>query len=230
MTSDAYDLVSVQGKTVDKMTAKALAHWQDILGHPLRLVQGSPNTTVSASGGTHDGHGVVDVVATDDVSWQDIVLTGRYAGFAVWHRTPDQGPWSEHFHGVLRGNGMVSVAAAVQVDDYQAGLNGLAGHALDPQPRPEGAILPFNYYLRDLDWQGFKNRKSAPMPKRHAMRVQRALNARIDAGLVIDDKWGPVSEHAFSVWVRMLRKGTVERRALRLLGGGRFNLLVGEDD
>lgn len=130
----AYDLVTHGGKTVDRLTHEALLEVERRLGYPLALTQGSYNAGgVSASAGTHDGGGVVDLGPSD---WVNRVTQLRAVGFAAWHRTALTGVWPEHIHAVLIGNLKLSTAAKAQVDDYYKGLNGLSNHAPDPFPRP----------------------------------------------------------------------------------------------
>jgi hypothetical protein len=134
MTDDPYALVKWDGCTLDRITAEALHAAEKILGYPLSVVQGSYNAgKVSASAGTHDGGGAVDLKTWDA---DNKVHALRTVGFAAWHRLPSQGPWGEHVHAILIGNTKLSASAARQVDDYRAGLNGLAGHAPDPTWRP----------------------------------------------------------------------------------------------
>jgi hypothetical protein len=128
-----YDLVQRQGKTLDALTASALDAAEQELGYPLTIVQGSYNAGgVAASGGTHDGGGVVDLVAFDAARKVKVL---RSLGFAAWHRTPAQGPWNEHIHAVLIGNEKLSRSARDQVAAYLSGRNGLRNGAADDGPR-----------------------------------------------------------------------------------------------
>ena len=72
-------------KRVDWKTRAALEEAQALLGYPLTVVQGSYHQGVSASAGTHDGGGVVDLLAWD---WQRKVKALRKVGFAAWYRPP----------------------------------------------------------------------------------------------------------------------------------------------
>lgn len=128
-----YTLTTYDGKRVDALTAAALREAAHRLGYPLTVTQGSYNAgAVAASGGTHDGGGVVDLAPYDH---DRKVATLRAVGFAAWYRTPSQGPWPAHIHAVLIGHGKLSPAARAQVDAYLAGRNGLANNGSDDGPR-----------------------------------------------------------------------------------------------
>lgn len=124
-----YDITKHGGKTVDWLTKSALLEAERLLGYPLTIMQGSYNAGgVAASGGTHDGGGVVDLAAYDHAKK---VKTLRSLGFAAWYRPELPGVWGPHIHAVQVGNQKLSPAAAAQVDDYFAGRNGLASNGPD---------------------------------------------------------------------------------------------------
>lgn len=128
-----YDRTTYGGKTVDWLTRAALEATAKRLGYDLTILQGSYNTGgVSASAGTHDGGGAVDLAPAD---WQNKVREMRRTGFAAWHRPAIPGLWSEHVHAVLMGNRRLSPAAQVQVAEYLRGEDGLADHRPDDGPR-----------------------------------------------------------------------------------------------
>jgi GH25 family lysozyme M1 (1,4-beta-N-acetylmuramidase) len=132
----------VQPKTVDWKTRAALEEAERRLGYRLTIVQGSYNAGgVSASGGTHDGGGVVDLLAWD---WQRKVRVLRSIGFAAWHRPAITGLWGEHIHAVMVDHGKLSSSAAAQVVAYRAGRDGLKGNRADPFWRPS-PIPVFEY-------------------------------------------------------------------------------------
>lgn len=128
------------GHVVNYGTAQALTLLQHFCGFALRVLQGSYNTTVAASGGTHAGGNAVDLAVPSDpmkAFYIAVILTwARWCGFAAWHRTPDQGPWVEHIHMILTGGGDPSPAAAAQISEYRAGRNGLANRVADDFWRP----------------------------------------------------------------------------------------------
>lgn len=128
-----YAKTTHDGKTVDWLTKVALLAAEALLGYDLTITQGSYNGgKVAASGGTHDGGGVIDLAGFDADRKVKVL---RRLGFAAWHRTPDQGPWPEHVHAVQVGHARLSAAAKRQVAAYLAGRDGLAGNGPDDGPR-----------------------------------------------------------------------------------------------
>ena len=125
------------GKTVNQRTRDMLAEAQTILGFNIVLSQGSYNAGgVDASAGTHDGGGAIDVsvsALSTTQRWQTVKAL-RTVGFAAWLRTPDQGDWPYHIHGIAVGDTDLPISARNQVADYYVGKNGLASHAADNTP------------------------------------------------------------------------------------------------
>lgn len=103
------------------------------LGFNLDITQGSYNTSVSASGGTHSGGGVVDLRVTDFTETQRnrVLSVLRSIGFVSWYRTPDQGPWGYHIHIVAKGDAELSSAAYNQILAAADGRNGLVSNLYD---------------------------------------------------------------------------------------------------
>ena len=129
-------------KRVDWKTRAALEEAERRLGYPLTIVQGSYNRGgVSASAGTHDGGGVVDLLAWD---WQRKVRVLRSIGFAAWYRPPVRGLWGAHIHAVLIDHGRLAPVAARQVTAYRAGRDGLRSNLVDRSWRPS-PIPVFHY-------------------------------------------------------------------------------------
>lgn len=129
-----YRKTTHDGKVVDKLTHQALLAVEKRLGYTLTILQGSYNAGgVAASGGTHDGGGVVDLAPYDH---ENKVIALRAVGFAAWFRPAIPGLWSDHIHAVLIGNAKLSDAAKAQVADYYAHKDGLAGHRPDKTWRP----------------------------------------------------------------------------------------------
>lgn len=124
----AYERTTYRGVTLDQMTKAAIVEAERRLGRPLVLIQGSYHSGVSASAGTHDGGGTVDIAPTEH---KRVVRTLRELGFAAWHRPAIKGLWGEHIHAVLYGNAKLSPAAFRQVDAYRRGRDGLAGDGPD---------------------------------------------------------------------------------------------------
>lgn len=93
---------------------------------------GDPNSgTTHRLGGGTDMHWCVH---------PECLLALRLAGGFVWHRTPDQGPWPDHFHGAPLGHPYMDARLAAQGASYLAGGNGIGGTddgpRLNPIPRP----------------------------------------------------------------------------------------------
>lgn len=132
----------VRPKTVDWKTRSALEEAERRLGYRLTIVQGSYNAGgVRQSAGTHDGGGVVDLLAWD---WKHKVRVLRAIGFAAWYRPAVPGLWGAHIHAVLVDHGRLSASAAAQVAAYRAGRDGLKGNRVDTFWRPD-PIPVFDY-------------------------------------------------------------------------------------
>jgi hypothetical protein len=116
---------------VNARTSAMMDEAQALYGATITATQGSPSTGVSASAGTHNGQGVIDVVGAD---LDAIVIAMRQVGFAAWHRTTAQG-FTPHVHGVAVGEPGLSDPAGQQVSSYFAGYNGLAANGPDDGPR-----------------------------------------------------------------------------------------------
>lgn len=124
-----YDRTTHDGQTVDWMTKLAIERAERKLSYDLSITQGSYNGgRVSASAGTHDGGGVIDLREWD---WPSKVRALRLSGFAAWYRDPAEGPWPGHIHAVLVGNRQLAPSAKRQVDSFRSGRNGLANNGLD---------------------------------------------------------------------------------------------------
>lgn len=139
-----YDLTTHDGKTVDWLTKAALMKAERLLGYELSITQGSYNAGgVSASAGTHDGGGAVDLPAWD---WQRKVAALRLSGFAAWHRAElhrdGRKVWGEHIHAILFGNAKLSGDAIDQVEEFRAGGDGLVGDLPDAH-----SGLPFKRFV-----------------------------------------------------------------------------------
>jgi peptidoglycan hydrolase-like protein with peptidoglycan-binding domain len=125
------------GKTVNQRTYDMLKQAEALSGMTINLSQGSYNTGVSASAGTHDGGGVVDIASSSSALCQAL----RKVGFAAWVRTPAQG-FAYHIHACAIGDREMASGAKSQVQSYFNGRNGLAGNGADtnpPRPYPAWA-------------------------------------------------------------------------------------------
>lgn len=126
-----YKKVQYQGHTLDQLTRAALLTAQEKFGEdvPATMSQGSYNSSVPQSGGTHDGGGAFDL---SPFNADRRVHALRSVGFAAWHRFPSEGDWPEHIHCELIGNKKASPGAKAQWASYEAGRNGLVSNLEDP--------------------------------------------------------------------------------------------------
>lgn len=192
--------VIVDGKTLNKRTADMLNRAEQRLGKPLYVVQGSYNTSVGASAGTHDGGGAIDLsVSGIDVARTVLVL--RQVGFAAWYRPARPGVWGAHIHAIAIGDSELSSGARAQVQDYYAGRDGLAGDGPDNGPR----LNPIPTWPQKLPTfvslvinSQFKSKN--PKDKPGVRAVQRALNWRLDLNLKIDGVAGKQTRDAWKKW------------------------------
>jgi len=128
-------LLVVNARTRDMLRAA-----EAMLQEDLTLVQGSyrAGAGATASAGTHDGGGVVDIRTWDlpskGLTPERVVLALRRVGFAAWYRTEAQG-FDPHIHAVAIGDKQLHPTAARQVEAYRVGRNGLASNGPDDGPR-----------------------------------------------------------------------------------------------
>jgi hypothetical protein len=144
MASDAFEHVTYRGRLMDRKTMAFLQAMERRLGYDLTVVQGSYNAGgVSASAGTHDGGGVVDLVSWDH---ERKVRVARELGGFAWFRADLPGVWGEHVHLGVRSHGRLSPAAQAQQAAFDANpaRNGLADNALDQTWRP-APLVTFDY-------------------------------------------------------------------------------------
>lgn len=136
--SDAYQRVTVgrysdgRNMVINKRTQAMVDMVEYRLGFNLTMVQGSYNTATSASAGTHDGGGVIDMRTWDltETRRNQALAVARQVGFYAWYRTAAQG-FDPHMHWVAKGDAQLSPAAKQQAKDAEAGYNGLASHLKD---------------------------------------------------------------------------------------------------
>jgi GH24 family phage-related lysozyme (muramidase)/peptidoglycan hydrolase-like protein with peptidoglycan-binding domain len=138
------------GKTVNTRTKMMLAAADAKVPWEITLVQGSYNTTVDESAGTHDGGGAADlnVSGLSQTQVWETVRALRSVGFAAWYR-PANSEWDPHIHGIAVGDTDVSRAAANQVGDYYDGDLGLQGAARDNTPT--AYRVEFSWWEREND-------------------------------------------------------------------------------
>lgn len=199
---------TVDGKVLNVRTAQMLKRAEARLGENLSVIQGSYNAGgVSASAGTHDGGGVIDVSPTSHP--ERVVEALRRVGFAAWHRVPSQGPWVEHIHAVAIDDPEMSSGASVQQKDYYARRNGLAGKAPDDGPQlnpiPVWPVKMPTVSAGRIQRQ-FKSDK--PRKTLAVQRLQHVLNYRTNAGLAEDGVPGPKTKAAYKAWEKKI--GTKE--------------------
>ncbi|WP_416903838.1 peptidoglycan-binding domain-containing protein [Micromonospora echinospora] len=129
-------VVSLRGVRVNTRTRSMLFEAERLLGRQLSITQGSYNTGVGASAGTHDGGGALDlsVSGLSSATRTDILRRLRTVGFAAWLRTPSQGDWGYHIHAIALADTDQSTGAQNQAGDYYLGRNGLANRGPDDGP------------------------------------------------------------------------------------------------
>jgi len=132
-----------------KMMAEVAKNTPDNLY--VKPTQGSYNTSVSASAGTHAGGGAIDLAAKDLTSKQrkTLVYEMRRVGFAAWLRTPAQSNWPYHVHAIAIGCKDLSDGAKAQVVAYKQNRNGLASGGPDDGPRD----------FVDVTWEKYNNQE-----------------------------------------------------------------------
>lgn len=135
---------------VDALTIAALEYAEKLAGCTFLITQGSYQSSVAESAGTHDRGGALDLAWTGDDS---DILALRKAGFAAWHRTPEQGPWKDHIHAIVVDHPDLSPSAARQVVAYRKGRNGLANDAADDGPRLNPIpVFDYNAWSDDMPY------------------------------------------------------------------------------
>lgn len=134
--------VPFRGFKFDARTVQMIRWAERKAGFTFSIAQGSYNTTVSASAGTHDGGGTVDFRCKqlDDAARTKMLRALKDAGFAAWHREARAGVWGEHIHAVAIGCKDLAPIAARQVTAYDNKRDGLAGNGPDRSYRPEPPV------------------------------------------------------------------------------------------
>lgn len=225
---DRYEIVWFRGHRTDKMTAQALLEVERRIGYELTVVQGGYNGgvgKVSASAGTHDGGGAVDLAPADAARK---VRIGRDVGFAMWERqelwSGGRRIWGHHVHGILIGNAKASPSALRQVGSYRRHRDGLAGDGWDDTPRPT-VIHAYKYKVEPtigvsatglrVDFLNALDGNAGNSPHRRVRIVQRRLNARLGgADLLVDGVVGEKTLNHWGRWEAGLPGGAVGRPRL----------------
>lgn len=189
------------GHLLNQRTVDMLKRAEKRLGRNLVVLQGSYHSGVSASAGTHDGGGAVDVSPTSNP--REVVKQLRASGFAAWHRLPSQGPWVEHIHAIAIKDAELSSGARFQVSEYYAGRNGLANRGPDPGPKVH-PIRTWYIALSKVRLHVVVNQFTTKKPEeRYAVKcVQTMLNYRLKKNLLVDGVAGPKTRAAYKDWQR----------------------------
>lgn len=145
-----YRHVNFRGVEMNKRTQTMIERADYIMQHKyghagftFGMTQGSYSHSVSASAGTHDGGGALDITdrGLPKATVDDMVKSLRQAGFAAWSRGRGFDSFTPHIHAIAIGDAQMSSSARSQVADYARGQNGLANHASDPD-RSLGRPVP----------------------------------------------------------------------------------------
>lgn len=141
--------VNFRGFMFDDRTVEMIKWAEKKAGFRFRITQGSYNKGgVSASAGTHDAGGAVDISTKWNYNYvpmtakrRNIMLRAlKDAGFAAWYRTVEQGFTSNHVHAIAIGCKDLPSLAKAQVTDYDNHKNGLRSHASDDTYRPDPKV------------------------------------------------------------------------------------------
>lgn len=206
--------VTVDGHTLNKRTADMLRCAELRAGFNFPVIQGSYNSGVSQSAGTHDGGGAIDI-SVDGWSAEkerEAVYQLRKVGFAAWYRPTRDGLWREHIHAIAIGDGEMSSGARQQVQEYYQGYDGLAGSGRDTGPRLDPIpVWPITF--PSISLSRVIKQFSGDGPTRTLLgvkRVQRLLNKRLDRNLVIDGRAGPKTRAAYKDWEAKIDSPSVD--------------------
>lgn len=236
MAGKAYDRVRFEGRTFNRRTVEFIKQVRTIyylIGGTGRVTisQGSYNRGVSESANTHNGGGAIDWDLEKETSKNCALLqrANRICGGASWDRPTLPGKWSRHNHTIVIGDREMDDSARRQVQDYYAGLNGLANHGRDTSWRP--SVIPvFSYPLQTVDLSIIRNeakKRSRWVESINVKRYQRALNAKTGAGLKVDGIFGPRTRAANARFERQVGgdgNGIPGLFGTTLLGAARFNV------
>ncbi len=105
----------------------------------LRVVKGSWDPGGSLSGTTHDKAGAfdLDVSQLTEAERERLVVELRKLYADSWVRDRQHGGFALHVHGIVADESPLSDGAQWQVDEYNAGRNGLSDRGPDYHPRPK---------------------------------------------------------------------------------------------
>ena len=143
--SDAFEIVTYNGKRMDKKTRAFVQAMEEKLGYTVSITQGSYNAGgVAASAGTHDAGGVLDLPAYD---WERKLRVIKDLGGWGWYRPAIPGLWGAHIHFGIRKHGNLSRGAAAQEVAYDNRRDGLKSNGYDGSYRPAKPVV-FQYPVR----------------------------------------------------------------------------------
>lgn len=238
-----YDRINYRGHVLNRRTIalyEQSEHIYQMIGGTggYDLLQGSYNTSVSASGNTHAGGGAVDTEPTVQTAknWSLVLKAQRLCMFADWDRPTlyQNGKlvWDHHNHGILIGDAEMSQQAAYQIRNYHLGQDGLADNGADAKSmfRPPVIFTPL-YPLGLVDLsnivaQFHRTRGWTALPG--VKRIQSALNVKLGALLPTDGLFGPKTKAAYLHFEQFLQgsaaDGVPGEFTLTMLGAGRFNV------
>lgn len=183
------------GGTPILMTWYAARCWEGVvkrLGWRPVIVQGSFRARqgggASASAGTHDRAGAIDIRTRGLSSAQksEVIRVLRRCGWAAWVRYPSQGFDEEHVHAVLIVDRPMSSGTAVQVREYVAGGDGLKGTRRDYHPRPDPLVTvpptppyaePFRYGAQGRRVKAIQRGLGVPVTGKFDRVTARAVRA-----------------------------------------------------
>ena len=132
-----YRIIYFRGKRVNVRTQVMVYRTEAImrtmgLRSSLYITQGSYNSSVSASAGTHDGGGALDISIRGYSTYNadQIVKAMRMAGFAAWRRGVNDS-FAPHIHAIAIKDARASSGARYQVYEYFRSGDGLVGSRRD---------------------------------------------------------------------------------------------------
>ncbi|WBQ03795.1 peptidoglycan-binding domain-containing protein [Kribbella sp. CA-293567] len=217
--TNAYDRVSLgkdssgRAVTVNRRTKLMLELTAKASGVTPTIVQGSYRGAngASASAGTHDGGGVLDLrtwnlTAAQRNRW---TAAARAVGFIVWYRTVLQG-FTPHLHIIAKGDRDMSPSAERQVYAANNGRNGLKSNKVDtsnqgvPTFNYEAATappLPVGAYRVSLAAVAYAANGAAHFRSGQVVALNSAQN--FHAWLL---RTGVISQRNADVWARAIRQ------------------------
>ncbi|WP_100414612.1 hypothetical protein [Mumia flava] len=210
------EVVEYHGKKMNAYDRAVVQTAERMLGYQLTIVQGGYNAGgVSASAGTHDGGGALDLIPYDHAKK---VKVFRELGCAAWHRKTLPGVWGEHIHVVIPGSPDMSPVAERQVIAYDNRRDGLAGNGPDRGPKrlPRDKIrFPPRWRISGTWYHTTRSVWSRSSPEmggaNHVRRAPAGTNMKITRTKTVGDR--EFGHRANGRWVQMsaLEKGRIKQ-------------------